>query len=176
MRKILLLILTVFVSFTSCDKKDIPTIDKGKLDPNATILIKPAKGAQLKASISGLTALDIVEQTMGMTFQSHYGGSTYYEEKMTLDRGFGDNQRDFDIPALKMFGTDIIQTDGSFIKEFIYGTDVYLVTERWDTIGYIPQNVIDNARVLIEAAYNDDNYTEVYKLFNEAFTFMPISE
>ena len=45
-----------------------------------------------------------------------------------------------------------------------------------DTIAYVPNDVINTACPLIEAAYADENYTEVYRLFNEAFTFIPISE
>lgn len=174
MKKILFSLI-VLLALVSCEKDKIE-IDKGKLDPNATILIRAGKGVKTRAFVPDLTALEIVEQTMGMTFKSHYFSGNYYDEIKILDRGFGDNQRDFDIPALKMFGTDIIETDGRFIKDFLYGTEIYLVTEKWDTIGYIPQNVIDNARVLIESAYNDENYTEVYELFNTAFTFLPISE
>lgn len=174
MKKVILFLSVLALVFVSCEKNDVP--DKGKLDPNAMIIIRPASGVQLKSTVPGLTALEIVEQTMGVTFRSHYGGSTYYEDVMTLDRGFNDAQRDLSIPALKMFGTDIITAEGEYVKEFIYGTDFYLITYDLDTIAHIPQTVINNARVLIEAAYNDENYTEVYRLFNEAFTFLPISE
>lgn len=186
MKKILLF-LSVALLLVACDKKE-PKIAKGKLDPNAMITIK--SGIETKSGIGDwdeeagedveigikkpLTALEIVEQTMNMTFRSHWIGDKYYEKEEILDRGFGDNQRDYDIPALLMFGTDIIQNDGSFIKEFIYGTDFYLVDKELDTIGYIPQVVIDDARALIERAYEDEDYTEVYKLFDEAFTFLPI--
>ena len=173
MKKILFLLIVLF-ALVSCEKD--PVIDKGKLDPNATILIRAGKGVKTRAFVSDLTGLEIVEQTMNMTFKSHYFSGIYYDEIKILDRGFGDNQRDFDIPALKMFGTDIIETDGRFIKDFLYGTEFYLVNQNVDTIGYIPQSVIDNARILIETAYNDENYTEVYDLFNTAFTFLPISE
>ena len=43
-----------------------------------------------------------------------------------------------------------------------------------DTIAYIPDAVINTARPLIESAFADENYNEVYRLFNEAFTFIPI--
>lgn len=171
--KNLVLIFSILFIAISCDP-DTPDVNKGKLDPNAMILIKPAKGVQLRSTVTGLTALEIVEQTMNMTFQTHYFGNKYSEEVVIADRGFGDNQRDYDLPALMMFGTDIIQTDGSYQRDFIYGTDFYLVNSELDTIGYIPQSVIDNARILIEDAYSDSNYTEVYHLFNEAFTFLPI--
>lgn len=171
--KNLVLILSILFIAISCDP-DTPDVNKGKLDPNAMILIKPAKGVQLRSTVTGLTALEIVEQTMGMTFQSHYFSNKYYEDIKILDRGFGDNQRDYNLPALMMFSTDIIQTDGSYQRDFVYSTNVFLINSDLDTIGYIPQTVIDDARVKIELALADENYTEVYRFFNEAFTFLPI--
>ena len=44
-----------------------------------------------------------------------------------------------------------------------------------DTIAYIPNSVMREAQGRIEKAYNEGNYTEVYKLFNETFRFRPIT-
>lgn len=173
MKKILFL-LTIALVFASCDKNDDPDPGKGKLEPNAVILIRPAKGVQLKATIPGLTAIEIVEQTVNIKWQSQWFSNVYSEEPKLIARGFAEAQRDLSIPALKMWGTDIITQEGDFMKEFIYGTDYYLTDNNNDTIGYVPQSVINNARSLIEAAYNDENYTEVYKLFDEVFTFLPV--
>ena len=173
MKQILFLLTIALALLTSCEKD--PVTDKGKLDPNAMILIKPAKGVQLKATVSGLTATEIVEQTVNIKWRSQWG-SQYTEEPIEIGRGFADAQRDLSIPALKMWGTDIISQEGELIKTFLYGIDVYLTDNNNDTIGYVPQSVINNARTLIETAYNDENYTEVYRLFDEAFTFLPISE
>ncbi len=169
---LLLLISILALSLVGCEKDPLP--DKGKLDPNAMILIRPASGVQLRATVSGLTALEIVEQTMNITFRSNWLSNTYYENSEILERGFSAAQRDLSIPALKMFGTDIITSDGEYSKDFIYGTDFYLVNDQLDTIGYIPQSTIDNARILIETAYQDENYTDVYRIFDEAFVFHPI--
>lgn len=174
MKKILFLLMSIVVLLASCDKKDNPQVDKGKLDPNAVILIKPAKGVQLKATVAGLTATEIVEQTVNMKWRSHWFSNKYYEKEDIIARGFSEAQRDLSIPALKMWGTDIISQEGEFMKEFIYGTEIYLTDNNNDTIAYVPQSVINNARTLIEAAYNDNNYTEVYRLFDEVFTFLPI--
>lgn len=171
MKKILFFILALGL-LTSCEKDDSP--DKGKLDPNAMITIRPAAGVQLKATVPGLTATEIVDQTVNIKFKSQWWSNVYSDEPKELARGFAEAQRDLSIPALKMWGTDIISQEGDFMKEFIYGTDVYLTDNHNDTIAYVPQSVINNARSLIEAAYNDENYTEVYRLFDEVFTFLPI--
>lgn len=44
-----------------------------------------------------------------------------------------------------------------------------------DTIAYLPASVMREAQVKIEKAFSDSNYTEVYRLFNEAFRFKPIT-
>lgn len=44
-----------------------------------------------------------------------------------------------------------------------------------DTIAYLPTSVMREAQIKIEKAFADSNYTEVYKLFNEAFRFKPIT-
>ena len=74
-----------------------------------------------------------------------------------------------------MWGIDIIAQNGEFYRDFIYGFDVYITGSNNDTIAYVPNLVIENARSLIEEAFEDENYTEVYRLFNEAFTFIPLS-
>jgi len=172
MKKILFLLVGLLL--ISCDpEKDIPDV-KGQLDPNAMIILRPDKGVQLRSSIPGFTAQQIVEETVNIKWQSQWFSNIYSDDVILIARGFAESQRDITIPALKMWGTDIITQEGDFMKEFIYGTDFYLTDNNNDTIGYVPQSVINNARLLIESAYNDSNYTEVYRLFDEVFTFRPI--
>ena len=63
-----------------------------------------------------------------------------------------------------------------------YGDDFenslgYLIGKQGvkDTIAYIPNAVMREAQGRIEKAYNEGNYTEVYKLFHETFRFRPIT-
>jgi len=174
MKKIILF-LSVFALLVAGCEKD-PVVDKGKLDPNAMILIKPAKGVQLKATVPGLTALEIVEQADAIEFRSNYFDNQYSDNPKEMSRGFSETQRDLSIPALKMFGIDVINAQGEYLKDFTHGFDVFITNISSDTIAYVPNEIINNARILIEAAYEDENYTEVYRIFNEAFTFLPISE
>ena len=177
MKKILFLLVGLLL--ISCDpEKDIPDV-KGQLDPNAMILLRPANGVQLRStSIHGLTALQIVEQAVNIEWQSYWFDNIYWDEDKHIARSFGEDQKDYQTPALKMKGYDIINiVDGEpvFYKDFLYGHGVYITTGTGlDTLAYIPDSVLINARPLIEAAFADENYTEVYRLFNEAFTFLPI--
>ena len=176
MKKILFLLLAVAL-FVNCDPKDVPE-PKGKLDPNAMITIRPAKGVQLRSTVTGLTALEVVENANSIQFQSHYFDNEYNEVAKIMARQFDAVQKDYETPALKMYGYDVISPAGDYYRDFTNAFSVYIVyvdnTNKVDTLAYIPDEVIDAARPLIEQAYNDENYNEVYRLFNEAYTFTPI--
>lgn len=180
--KHLFYILLAALMLVSCEKEPV-TVTKGKLDPNAMITLRYAKGdkqavsSMQKAFVYDQTALEIVENAVNIKWTSHWFDNRNYEdEPQTISRGFLEEHKDYETPALLMWGTDIITQWGEFYKDFIYGFDVYITTYGGDSIAYVPDSVINNARVHIEAAFNDSNYIEVYRLFNEAFTFLPLVE
>lgn len=174
MKKLLFILSVLFFAF-ACEPEDV---SKGQLDPNAMITIRPAKGVQLRSTVSGLTALEIVEQATTIHFKTHHFAGQYEEVPKIAMYGFDAAQKDYETPALKMYGYHVISTDGEYYQTFTNAFDVYIVkvdnTNKSDTLAYIPDVVINTARPLIEQAYEDENYTEVYRLFNEAFTFLPI--
>jgi|LSQX01.1.fsa_nt_gb hypothetical protein len=174
--KKLLYTLAIILTFAACQKDEILK-DKGQLNPDAVILIKPAKGVQLKSAVIGLTATEIVEMAANIKWQTHYSDNVYSEKALSIARGFNEQQKDFEIPALKMFGIDVITQEGEYRKDFTHAFNV-VITDNIsnDTIAYVPDDVINAARPLIEAAYDNEDYTEVYRLFDEAFTFLPIAE
>lgn len=171
MKKILFLLLAVAL-FVNCDPNDVPE-PKGKLDPNAMITIRPAKGVQLRSTITGLTALEVVQNAVNIKWTSHYAGNAYFETPKHIARTFMDSQRDFNTPSLKMLGVDVITSEGEYYKDLTYATNVVITDVNNDTIAYVPDEVINNARPLIEAAFNSENYTECYRLFDTAFVFLP---
>ena len=179
MKKTILFLFAIAL-FASCDRSDTPD-DRGQLDPNAMILLRPAPG--VRTQIGGLSALEIVEQATGIVWQSHYAGNRHNEEPLNISRGFTDAMRCFETPALKMLGIDIINPQGGTLgdtpelwRDFIYGFGVFINDVNMDTIAFVPNSVINAARPLIIAAWEDRNYHEVYRLFDEAFTFLPIPE
>lgn len=173
MKKILFLLLTIAL-FVNCDPKDVPDV-KGKLDPNAMIILKPANGVQLRSAVANLTALEIVEQAFNIKWKSNWAYETYRtDDALNVARGFPDEFKDLNAPALKMRGIDVISEDGDYQRIFTHGFSIYITDVNNDTIAYVPDSVIENARPLIEAAFAEQNYDEVYRLFNEAFTFLPI--
>lgn len=182
-----LLYLLIIVLFASCGKNNNEPkgpAAKGKVDLEAMITIKgktlPVKSPMQKAPVYGLTPLEVVEQAVSIKWTSNWFGNAYTERPEYITRGIADFQRDFETPAVKMYSTDIIDkfplTGVTFIKDFIYGRDVVIIKPGGDTIAFVPDSVINNARPLIEQAFNDSNYTECYRLFNEAFTFYPLQK
>lgn len=201
-------ILFAIVAFVACSSDEPAPINKGRLDPSAFVRIEAQKGvkSRSKESTDDYTALDIARFGMAMEYRSEWSGlekvKEYQSQKTFL------NQRDTisDSPALLMFGTDIINSEGRFNKSFLFARDVVIFGLRYqgklttygdrqsygddfenslgyligkqgvkDTIAYIPNAVMREAQGRIEKAYNEGNYTEVYKLFHETFRFRPIT-
>lgn len=169
-KTIFILLLTTI--FASCSKNDEPRT----WDSNAMINLRPAAGT--KATSGHLTALEIVKQTANLKFTNVpiFGNQV-------VGRGFSDVQRDTVTPMLKMWGTDIIDQEGKYTPEFIEATDCVLQrirnhglpNEVIDTVAYIPNSVLRSAESQIKAAYAASDYETCYKVFNEAFTFIPIT-
>lgn len=169
MKKLFVLIILAF-AVISCEKE--PTT-KGKLDPSALISIRPAVGVK-----SGyLSAKDIVKKTYELSFYNLAISTN------PLARGFSPAQRDTVNVKLMMWGTDIIDQDGKYHPNFIEGKDFVFRDDIdlghyppiYDTIAYIPNSVITEARGKIQTALADSNFVEVYRLFDVAFTFTPIT-
>lgn len=178
MKKLLLLLFVPL--FIACEKEvQEPTLN-GKLDPTAMIKLRGealrGNSSMQKAKVYGQTPLEVVENAVNIKWMSQWFGNWDYGEDAprTISRTFGDGMRDFETPALLMFGTDIITQEGDFYKDFLFGYDVYITDNHNDSIAYVPDSTLINAREAIEKAYNDSNYTEVYRLFNEAFIFIPL--
>ena len=185
MKNLLYLFLILTLASCKVNEPKEPT-SKGKVDLEAMITIKgktlPAKSSMQKAPVYGLTPLEVVEQAINIKWTSHwFPNENRGDDVVYISRGINDeDQRDFETPAIKMYSIDIIDkfplTGVTFIKDFIYGFDVVITKVGGDTIAFVPDSLINNARPLIEQAFNDSNYTECYRLFNEAFTFYSLQK
>lgn len=170
----LLLIMIAAILLIACDKKEVPPIDKGKPDPTALITIKPGKNT--KAMEVGLSNRQIVEDALYITYTSNYSNNQYEKDAKSINRGFNEDMKDLDKLELKMLGIDVVTAEGEYYRDLTYAYDVYVVSENRDTIAYVPDKVIEDARVAIEAAFKDNDYNTIYDLFNTAFIFLPIDK
>ena len=184
MEKIYYLFIIAILA-TAC-KVNEPT-EPFKLDPLATVNIKPEKGAWKSPAMRAkaenplhLSALDIVKQTTVMQYYNPNIGVGSGK----IERMFDKLQRDTisETPSLKMWATDIINDKGEYVPEFIEAHDIILIhfhemtpTTARDTIGYIPNSVIRAAQSAVKTAYDDNDPEEVLRLFNEVFIFRPVT-
>ena len=182
MKKIILFLLALVV-FIGCNPEE-PIVEKIKIDPLATVDIKPDPkgwGNLRSTNPEHLSALEIVEQTTAMQY---YNPDILDYVDGVWERGFDEMQRDLnpDNPMLKMWALDIITEEGEYLPHFIESENIILmsfdltvVDSPRDTIGYIPNSVMRTAETAIKAAYANGDTEAVYQLFNEAFTFRPIT-
>ncbi|MDD4729466.1 MAG: hypothetical protein PHN55_12050 [Dysgonamonadaceae bacterium] len=176
MKKIIYSLIVLF-ALVSCEKEAEKV--KPVWDSTATITIRPAKGVKTRTVVGGLAAIEIVEKATSIHYTSHYVDNKYDASAKTFSRAFNADMKDFEIPALKMLAIDVISAEGDYYRDLTNATDFYIVevddpNNRIDTLAFVPDEVISSARPLIEEAFNNQNYDEVYRLFDEAFTFLPI--
>ena len=172
MKKILLLLFAFCIVFTNCEKKE------KEFDWTKMLAIRPAAGVPIKSDDGHLTAYEIVSQSWDMRyFNNDYSDGYIY-------RGITIQQRKVDPidPRIEMYATDVIQPDGSLYTEFLKAYDVVftrnhgdLTNQILDTIAYIPNSTIKKAYEDIKASYDAQDYDKVYKLFDEAYKFVPIT-
>lgn len=137
MKKIIFLLLTV--AMLGCESE---SIDKGQFDPNAVIKIRPAKGVQLRSSVAGLSAVEIVKSARSITYQTHNFYLDYREVPPYVSRTFLDEYTDLSMPALFIPGTDVIGEDGYYNRDFPTAFNAFIVNEQDDTIAYVPDYVL----------------------------------
>jgi hypothetical protein len=182
MKKIYLAFFAALFFLFSCDRQVQPFV----LDAGTVVKILPdMSGWPITRADSDsiatpdtvyspyLSPIEVVRQAVGISFQNYalFGNQA-------VDRGFHALQRDTisDPPCLMMYGTDIITQFGEYEPCFIEGEDCILfraVNNVRDTIAYIPNNTMRTAESQIKIAYDAQDYEEVYRIFNEAFTFLP---
>ena len=179
MKKVIYL-FTVVLLMAAC-KGNEP--QNKRFDPNAMIVIRGQQtqgvSPSQKAMIDGLTDLEIVQKAGNIKWMSHWSFNYYEKIPVTIARTFGDKDKDFNKPALLMQGIDIIGYDEGknfLYKGFLYGYDVFITDTLNDTIAYVPNEVLEKARKPIEEAWERGDYDAVYRMFNEAFTFLPIKK
>lgn len=170
MKKILF-VLVMAIAFVACDKDPEIAPEIGK---NEYVLIKPDASFQLKATYPGLTPEEIVRDAFSLTWTTHWSDYQYFDTPGSMNRGFPDIYKDYENNILKFLSIDIIADNGDLMPTFIKGWDFFILNEANDTLAYIPNEVIRAAEIEIYEAYQAGDNTEVYRLFDEAYTYKAI--
>ena len=182
MKKLLIFALVAF-SFASCDTSVEPVTKKFEIDPMSTINLKPAKGTQMRVKSlnadNHLTALEIVKQTDAIRL--------IMQDSLKGIRTFEPLQRDTisEVPMLKMWSTDILAyfqlIDGTYtdslmlMTDFLEAKNCVLIDTFGDTLAYVPNSVLRSAETQIRELFEAKNYEPILDIFNDAYTFIPIT-
>ncbi|MDN4753619.1 hypothetical protein QYZ87_03620 [Porphyromonadaceae bacterium W3.11] len=178
MKKVLVMMLAVVALLTACNGDKKPKVLKDgafvyvniKNDGMRVIednTIPTVEGDQFKR----LTPKEVVEKALMFYFYAPDMGRE-------TNIGVGDEQRDIANARIKMWGEMIISEDGSLNEGFLDWRDVRILIPivEGDVGAYIPNAVMKEASEGIRKAYKAGDYDEVYRLFKEAFTAIPITK
>lgn len=184
MRHFAPLLLLGAILLTACNPKQEPTQQKG-LDPSARLYInvrnQPMRDAQDTTATEDPvpTPREVVEQAITFLFTEPRTG------KPDCPLGIADVQKDYENERIMMWGGMVINDDNN--KEGRLELDDYFFKVRdlrilgvlrdgeteQPIVAYIPNKRMEEAEVAITKAYNEGNYDEVYRLFQELYTAVP---
>ena len=181
MKKTVLLLTAIVFAFAFGCEKDGNGGWNGKYDPDKMISLNVSNITK-SDNPEHLTPLEIVQQATQVEFWNYE-----YDPSQSWGRRFADNQRDFNTPKLMMYGKDVIRTDnytGDTILNpyFLPATDIVitrnkLVLPEWDvdTIAYMPNRIIRDIELRIEAAFAEKDLVKCYEIFDTEYLFTPIT-
>ncbi|BDE81273.1 hypothetical protein [Porphyromonas somerae] len=96
--------------------------------------------------------------------------------------GISEKMKDYDNNRIKMWGEQIISEDGELVEYFMKCKNVRICNGKYpdkdnhrNIIAYIPNKVMQEGWVKIKKAYDTGNYEEVYRLFQQVYTAIPIT-
>ena len=166
MRRFLILLCLVAVStaFASCGKEN--KWSERTIDINVREILTRADVD------SALTPAQIVRKAYSLDMSN--GINAFH-----MRRGWAEQQRDTVNNKLLMYSTDVISIDGELMNtkyDFINVQSAYIVDSNEVVIAYIPSAVLRKAHDDIIEAYSRNDYDAVYKLFNDAYEAIPITQ
>lgn len=189
MKKLLLLAIIAIVTFASCDKNDDYVF---KTDAYVYL---PFKGQSKQVAFSG-------DQFRKFKVGSNYSGRTWTAHEIVREewvslfynsetggfcgRAFDVGEKDTINDMLLWQAACILTADGKILRDFLYaenmfitagdmgGGEEYIINNpKLDTVGYIPNATIIEARKHIEELYDAEKYDEIYEYFHHAFEIIP---
>lgn len=169
MRKFLLMLFFVCVCFTSC-KDD----DNDKFDCNHRLYINGVNKANKAVRYENLSVEEIVRidsvwlisvyNGVGLTelFEFSLGNIDTLNNRFAMQAGYINNGT---------YDNIFFSQRNYYLVKSIYGeNDTYLGD---DTLAYVPNKQITDAKAKIDSLFPLGKWSEIYEIFNNAFTFIP---
>ena len=169
------------VLLTACTPKQTPkqTPTESKLLDKGAMLYINVKDQPMRVTTEEadttdtlLTPREIVEQAGCFLYKDHKTG------KPNMPLAIAPEQLDVENERIKMWGEMIVERDGTLNDYFIKLRDLRIlapnkVPDEDNIVAYIPNKRMEEAEAAITTAYNEGNYDEVYRLFQELYTAIP---
>ena len=177
------LLLLGAILLTACNPKQEPT-QKG-LDPATKLYInirnQPMRDAEDTTTTEDPipTPREVVEQAITFLFTDPETG------KPDCPLAVGDGQKDYENNRIVMWGgmimNDFNNKEGRLeLNDYFLKVRDFRILARLQgdekeqrIIAYIPNKRMEEAEVAITKAYNEGNYDDVYRLFQELYTAIP---
>lgn len=178
MRKLLLLFLCCVPFFISCNKDKKETLQQGRLDIhiiNQTKADDDKVGAPMPAEV--------------LKNAAYFGcmAAGIWDNELML--GISENDKDFENNIIKVWGDYILYpsydeaNDREYLKLLDDGPYHIINRHNWrvcdengKVLAYLPDEVFKENKIKIQALFKEKKYKEIYKLLQEAFTAIPITE
>ena len=174
----LLAVAAVVMAVAACNGKDKPN---GRLEQGAMIYVN-IKEKGLKAMEGDTnteeklyTPEEVVKEALNFCLDTPEG-------VINGLNGISDEMKDFENNRIKMWGEQIIDRDGELVEYFMKCKNVRICNGKYpdkdnhrNIIAYIPNKVMQEGWIKIKKAYDAGNYDEVYRLFQEVYTAIPIT-
>lgn len=183
MRKTMLMIVMVGVALAACEKKNEPY----QFKDSEVIIIQGVDQPKFKSTGRQYTVKEMLKDSslqMAKKYPAAMKETGVISDNMMH---IVDNEKDTINGRIQLSAWLILGSDGILNRALLDMCECYFVvaettkenpygvydfdSPKLDTVGYIPQSVIDNAREQIEALYAQERFDEIYELFHSAFTF-----
>lgn len=186
---LLTIALLLGVALAGCREKPQEKEMQKVLDPGAMLYINVKANPTMKAETDTkdpveypiLTPREVVEQASVFLFTDPLSG------KIDANLSINDKQKDVENERIMMWGEMIINNLGSKDGSEYHLDDYFFKLRDLRILGsnkeegvdniiaYIPNARMEQAEIDIKKAYEAGNYDEVYRLFQELYTALPIN-
>lgn len=169
MKKVLLIILGVFALLVACEDDE-----NNKFDSNHRLYINGVNKANKAVRYENLSVEEIVRidsvilystyngVMLNENFEFALGNIDTLNNRFAMQAGYINNGT---------YDNIFFSQRNYYLMRFVYGeNNEYLGT---DTLAYVPNKQITDAKAKIDSLFPLEKWSEIYDIFNNAFTFIP---
>lgn len=184
MKKILCILIIAFIF--SCGKDDDSNNDSDSvLDPNAVLSVNMASNTTKSRAYSkedSARLKEVIKSAVAIFFYD-------FDYQHEVIRGIYDSFKDTINLKIKFWGIDVIwpPSEGGVFTDFkpiparlsyLSSSSVNVIFKNFkdgenDTIAYIPNKIIKSIHKRIKTAFNEENFTECYQIFDNEYVAYP---